>query len=152
MRIRSAQPGDAVAVLALAEAFYTEGAFATKPDELATNLPILLDSDTVRVAVALEGAAPVGFAITTVSFGLEHGRIAILEDLYVTPGQRRHGIGTALIDDSAHWAATLGCRHLELVVAPNGQEVGHLFTYYTRLGFLDDGRRLLSRPLESARR
>jgi aminoglycoside 6'-N-acetyltransferase I len=41
----------------------------------------------------------------------------------------------------------MGSRHVELVVAPNGQDVSHLFSYYAGLGFLNEGRRLLSRPL-----
>ena len=54
-----------------------------------------------------------------------------------------------MVEDSARWARTMGSRHVELVVAPNGQDASHLFDYYASLGFLDEGRRLLSRPLES---
>ncbi len=147
MRIRSAKPDEMPGLLALAAAFYSEGGFATKPDELAANLAILLTSDMARVAVAAENATLAGFAISTVEFGLEHGRIAILEDLYVAPEYRGRGIGRELVEDSVRWARTMGSRQVELVVAPNGQDVGHLFTYYASLGFLDEGRRLLSRPL-----
>ena len=90
------------------------------------------------------------FAISTVEFGLECGRIAMLEDLYVAPEYRGRGIGRELVEDSARWARTMGSRQVELVVAPNGQDVSHLFAYYASLGFLDEGRRLLSRPLENA--
>ena len=40
-------------------------------------------------------------------------------------------------------AATL----LEVVVAPNGQDVTHLFAYYRARGFVDEGRRILARPV-----
>jgi GNAT superfamily N-acetyltransferase len=89
----------------------------------------------------------VGFGITTVSFGLEYGRSAELEDLFVVPGRRRSGIGGALIDDSANWASLRGCRTLEIVVAPMKNDVVNLFGYYGRQGFTDEGRRLLSRGL-----
>lgn len=151
MRIRSARSDDAAGVLALAVAFYAEGGFATEPDELAANLAILLDSDTARVAVAVEKATLLGFAISTVGFGLESGQVAILEDLYVAPEHRRRGIGRELVEDSAQWAHSMGSRHVELVVAPNGHDVSHLFTYYAALGFRDEGRRLLSRPLATTR-
>jgi aminoglycoside 6'-N-acetyltransferase I len=34
-----------------------------------------------------------------------------------------------------------------LVVAPNGRDVWRLFDYYLAHGFVDEGRRLISRPL-----
>lgn len=100
---------------------------------------------TARVAVVTNDERPLGFAITTTSFGLENGLIAELEDLYVLPAARRQGLAKRLIDDSARWADDRGCHHLELVVAPNGREVTHLHTYYRMQGFLDEGWQLLSR-------
>ena len=147
MRIRSAQSEETAEIVALAEAFYAEGGFTTKPEELAANLPILLASAAARVAVAVENDAVLGFAISTLGFGLESGHLVVLEDLYVAPEHRKRGIGRELVEDSATWARTVGSRSVELVVAPNGQDVGHLFRYYANLGFLDEGRRLLSRPL-----
>lgn len=107
----------------------------------------LLDSADARVAVA-EGrdSKIVGLAITTLSFGLEQGRIAELEDLFVRPAARHGGIGAALID-SINWARSRGCRALELVVAPTGGNVARLHRYYARHGVTDVGRRLLSSNL-----
>jgi aminoglycoside 6'-N-acetyltransferase I len=52
-----------------------------------------------------------------------------------------------LIDDATEWAKAQGASLLEVVIAPNGQDVRHLFGYYTVRGFADEGRRLLSLPL-----
>jgi aminoglycoside 6'-N-acetyltransferase I len=151
--VRAAGPADFEAVLALATAFYTEEGFATPAtpatpvDKLAANLQSLLSSATARTAVAVSASEPVAFAITTTSFGFQSGRIAELQDLYVTPGARRRGIAGQLIDDSARWARQCGCRYLELVVAPNGRDVSHLDTYYRNRGFHDEGRRLIARDL-----
>jgi len=93
---------------------------------------------TRRGGVAVDEATLAGFAVTTVGFGLESGRVAVLEDLYTAPEHRRRGIGRSLVEDSARWARTMGSRHVELVVAPNGQDVSHLFDYYASLGFLDE--------------
>jgi aminoglycoside 6'-N-acetyltransferase I len=147
MDIRSVRDDELSTVLAMAEAFYAEDGFSTTLDELADNLTVLLDSDAARIAVAAEAGSLPGFAITTVGFGLEHGRIAELQDLYVAPASRRRGIGGALVEDSARWARQVGSRFLDLVVAPNGQDVSHLFRYYACLGFTDEGRRLLSLPV-----
>jgi ribosomal protein S18 acetylase RimI-like enzyme len=145
---RRARRGELATVLRLASAFYVEDGFATPAAELRHNLRVLFDSDDARVAVAESRENIVGFAITTLHFGLEQGRSAELEDLYVEPAHRRRGIAGALIDDSAAWARSRGCRAHELVVAPNGQDVGHLLAFYGRRGFTDEGRRLLTRTLD----
>jgi GNAT superfamily N-acetyltransferase len=145
--VRAAQPTDLARVLNLATEFYLEDGFTTPVSELRENLAVLLRTETARVAVAGRQDAIVGFAITTLSFGLEQGAIAELEDLFVEPPHRRIGAGRALIDDSAAWAKSRGCRTLELVIAPNGIDVAHLFRYYAHHNFTDDGRRLLSRNL-----
>ena len=145
--VRTAGPADLKAVFALAIAFYGEEGFTTSADELWTNLASVLSSTTARTAVAACDREILAFAITTTSFGLESGLIAELQDLYVTPAARRKGIAGQLIDDSAHWARQRGCRYLELVVAPNGRDVGHLDSYYRNRGFQDAGRRLITRHL-----
>jgi len=147
-KVRHARLGELSSLLDLATAFYTEGGFATPVWQLRENLLVLLDSDNARVAVACGHSDEiVGFAISTLSFGLEYGRSAELEDLFVVPARRRGGIGRALIDDSADWATSRGCRALELVVAPNGADVDHLFNYYAHQGFTSEGRQILSRGL-----
>jgi aminoglycoside 6'-N-acetyltransferase I len=146
--VRQARRAELPAVLELATAFYIEDGFTTPVSQLGENLLVLLDSESARVAVACgEDDEIVGFAITTLSFGLEYGLLAELEDLFVLPAHRRTGIGSALIDDSADWASSRGCRVLELVVAPNGTNVDHLFNYYAHQGFTSEGRQILSREL-----
>ncbi|WP_375488055.1 GNAT family N-acetyltransferase [uncultured Mycobacterium sp.] len=147
MEIRAAGPSDLTRLLTMATGFYSEGRFTTTVSELRSNLATLLRTDTARVAIAARQDDIVGFAITTLGFGLEHGAIAELQDLFVEPAHRRSGVGAALIEDSASWAESRGCRTLELVIAPNGKNVAHLFGYYARRNFTDQGRRLLSRNL-----
>ncbi|HJP79006.1 MAG TPA: GNAT family N-acetyltransferase [Pseudonocardiaceae bacterium] len=147
MEIRAAQAGELAAVLALAVAFYAEDGFTTPETRLRTHLQALLRTPAARVAVASEGTALLGFAVTTTSFGLENGLIAELEDLYVVPSARRRGVARGLIDDSVQWAGALGCAQLELVVAPNGHDASSLLDYYRRRGFHDEGRLLLAHRL-----
>lgn len=146
MDIRTAAPHDLGAILDLAVAFYTEDGFTTPRERLALHLRKLLTSDAARVAVIEEHDAVVAFAVSTSSYGLENGLIAELEDLYVTPAARRRGLAQALIDDSARWAWEIGAAHLEIVIAPNGLDVGHLYRYYRARGFRDEGRRMLTMP------
>lgn len=145
--IRAAQPADLAHVVKLATAFYRECGFGTTALELHDNLAVLLRSDAARVAVADRRGDVLGFAITTLGFGLEQGAVAELEDLFIQPAHRRTGGGRALIRDSAAWARSRGCRTLELVVAPHNANADHLVRYYARHNFTDQGRRLLSRNL-----
>jgi GNAT superfamily N-acetyltransferase len=148
-QVRQAGPGDLADVLDLAAAFYVEGGFVTPTSQLRENLVVLLASGSARVAVACgdDDNEIVAFAITTLSFGLEYGWLAELEDLFVASAHRRGGVGSALIDDSADWAVSRGCRSLELVVAPNGSNVDHLLNYYAHQGFTNEGRQVLRRDL-----
>ena len=108
---------------------------------------MLLSGSWAHTAILDLDGRSVAFAVTTTGFGLESGLIAELEDLFVIPELRRSGLAGLLVEDSVEWARARGCHHLELVVAPQGRDVTHLHDYYRRRGFLDDGRRLLSRPL-----
>ena len=83
--IRQARPSELTALLDLAVAFYAESGFNTPRSQLGDNLVALLHANDARVAVADRDGDVVGFAITTLSFGLEQGTIAELEDLYVQP-------------------------------------------------------------------
>lgn len=147
MNLRPATAADLPVLLDLAVAFYEEDGFTTPGASLAAHLPVLIGSAAARVALGTDGPRVVAFGITTTTFGLEYGLGAELEDLYVAPAWRRRGWAKALIEDSAAWAASIGASRLEICVAPNGQDVSHLFRYYAANGFIDDGRRLLSRPL-----
>lgn len=128
--------------------FYEEDGFTTSREDLRANLATLIGLPAARVVVSEEDGRLVAFAITTTTFGLECGLSAELEDLYVAPGARRRGEAQRLIEDSLRWAAERGCGRLEIVVAPNGQDVRHLFEFYRKRGFRDEGRRLLGRPLK----
>ncbi|NUP62825.1 MAG: GNAT family N-acetyltransferase [Nonomuraea sp.] len=145
--IRTAVPDDLSRLHDLAVAFYEEDGFTTSAADLRANLATLIGSPSARVAVSESEGRLVAFGITTTTFGLESGLAAELQDLFVAPEARRRGEAERLIEDSAHWAAAQGCTVLEIVIAPNGGDVGHLFGYYGRRGFRDEGRRMLSRPL-----
>ena len=73
--VRPARAAELMPILGLATAFYREGGFSTPVPELQHNLGVLIASPDAHVAVAEVGATQIaGFAITTLSFGLEQGR------------------------------------------------------------------------------
>jgi aminoglycoside 6'-N-acetyltransferase I len=147
IEISAATSDDLGVLVGLARAFYDEDGFATSDEELAHNFDVLLHADNAYLVLASVDGSSSGFALTTTAFILESGLVAELQDLYVVPAARSSGLGTALIEDSARWARSQSATLLEVVIAPNGQDVSHLFGYYQARGFVDDGRRLLARPL-----
>ena len=147
VRIRTATPDDVGVLLGLARAFYDEDGFTTTDEELAHNLAVLVRADNAHLVVATDNGSTGGFALTTTAFILESGLVAELQELYVVPAERTRGIGSALIEDAARWAEERSATMLEVVIAPNGRDVSNLFAYYRSRGFVDEGRRLLARPL-----
>jgi aminoglycoside 6'-N-acetyltransferase I len=134
----------------LAARFYREEGFATPYEELRRNLLALIDSDSADVEVACTpSGAVVAFAATTSTLGLEHCSVAELQDLYVLPEHRGVRVAEALIERSVAWAQTKGCQVLDVVVDADGDARHQLARYYTRRGFADEGRRLLTRQLSS---
>jgi GNAT superfamily N-acetyltransferase len=60
------------------------------------------------------GTGAIGFAVWFPTYSTFAGRPgAFLEDLYVCPAHRKHGVGKALFDGFAADAAAHGCRRLE---------------------------------------
>lgn len=68
----------------------------------------------VHALIAEWAGEPVGFALYFHSFSTFLGRQGLyLEDLFVLPGQRGHGIGRALLVELARRAAERGCGRME---------------------------------------
>lgn len=147
IELRPADMEDLEILVALARAFYDEDGFSTSSASLRENFTFLIGTDTARVMLSLADGEAIGFALSTTGFTLESGVIAELQDLYVCPDRRRGGIASLLISDALDWAEEKGAAYLEVVIAPNGKDVSHLFSFYESQGFLDEGRRILARLL-----
>jgi aminoglycoside 6'-N-acetyltransferase I len=145
--IRTATSEDIGVLVGLARAFYDEDGFATTDADLGHNLDVLLRAGNAHLVLATLGGSVEGFALSTTAFILESGLVAELQDLYVVPRARGHGIGAALIEDAARWAQSQSATLLEVVIAPNGRDVTHLLGYYRARDFTDGGRRIRARPL-----
>lgn len=99
VNVVTAGPEHAPVVGRLLHDFNTEFDSPT-PDahELATRFARLLDRDDVIVLLAGRPENPTGFAFLTLRPSPYYeGPLAQLEELYVQPRERDHGIGTALL-------------------------------------------------------
>jgi len=126
-QIRRAGAGDAANVARLLHDFnseyedYTPGVPA-----LTERLGELLGEGAITVLLA--GDPPVGFALfrTRPSLWAKAGD-AYLEELYVTPKQRRKGIGRALLEASINTAREAGANHFELTTGETDKEARALY-------------------------
>jgi diamine N-acetyltransferase len=119
LNIRPATPADAPVIAALVreladyeklldEARATPGDFLR---ELESPNPV------IHVLIAEWNGAPAGFALYFFNFSTFVGRPGLyLEDLFVRPAQRSHGIGRALLRALARIARERGCGRMEWAV------------------------------------
>lgn len=140
LQLRPATRADAGLVLALigelaeyerlaAEAVATEAGLAEQ---------LFGDHPAAEVVIAEVDGAPAGFALFFHNFSTFLGRRGLyLEDLFVRPAFRGHGVGLALMKHLARIAMARGCGRFEWSVLDwNAPAIG----FYRRLGAvgLDD--------------
>ena len=97
------------------------------------------------VLVAVQNGRAVGVACVSFSWTVERGgMVAWLDELYVVPSMREHGIGNELLGEAIAAAGATGCLTMELEVETSHARAEHL---YRRHGFGDLPRRRWTRPL-----
>lgn len=106
---------------------------------------LLADPRYGRAWLARSDGEVLGYAIAAFGFSVEYGGIdAFVDELYVRPGHRGRGVGTALMD-----ALEAGCREADAAVlhleVDHANEDGQRL--YRRLGFAGHDRYLMSKPL-----
>ncbi|NYZ15730.1 GNAT family N-acetyltransferase [Azospirillum sp. RWY-5-1] len=111
--------------------------FENEPDAVkATEADLRRDGwgerPVFEAMIAELDGAPVGFALTFRNYSTWEGRHGIfVEDLYVRPEARRHGVGRRLLAAVARRAVEQGCRRMDLNVLDWNPARG----FYAALGF-----------------
>lgn len=118
----------------LLDDFNTEfGSPTPGADAFAARFARLLERDDVLVLLSGDPADPTGFAYLTLRPSPYYdGPLMQLEELYVVPGQRDHGIGTALVRDILRRARGLGCGEVHVAVDEVDADARR---FYERHGF-----------------
>jgi len=92
--------------------------FYGRPSDLAAATAFLRDRfehGQSVIFLALDGAEPVGFTQLYPSFSsVSLARVFVLNDLFVVPGRRRGGVGSALLDAATGHARALGAVRVSL--------------------------------------
>lgn len=134
LRIRRAEAADTALILE----FIRELAEYEKLPHEVTAEPTCLrdalfgDRPAAEVLIANVGAEPAGFALYFHNFSTFLGQPGIyLEDLFVRPAFRGHGVGASLLGELARIAVQRNCGRLEWSVLDwNAPAIG----FYERLG------------------
>jgi GNAT superfamily N-acetyltransferase len=133
--------------LYLLQRFFDEEGFSAPTAEMRASLHAMVTGPGSAVFLAWQGAEAVGVATVTTSVGIEYGRAAELEDLYVLPAARRSGVASALIDAVRRWCREQGCTALLVTVTREGEATHRLMDFYQRRGFVNTGRVILEHRL-----
>jgi ribosomal protein S18 acetylase RimI-like enzyme len=143
--IRLASAADALDFGRLLHAFNVEFSEPTPDAEvIAERAAPLIESGEVTVLLAGDG--PDGFAELRFRPSLYTGTLdAYLEELYVVPGRRGHGLGRALLEAAMERARERGAAHIDLGTSENDVAARAL---YESAGFTNreggpDGPRML---------
>ena len=146
IHIRRATADDLEAVVGLLAAQLAEHDIPIDRADLAFAAEAILrvpERGFVLLAAADEGAA--GVACVAYTWTVERGgKVAWLDELYVVPARREHGIGNALLGEVIDAAGADGCRTVELEVETSHARAEHL---YRRHDFSDLPRRRWTRTL-----
>lgn len=131
----------------LLERFFREEGFDTPAASIRSSLRAMLVNPASAVFVARQEGTAVAIATVTTSVGIEYGRSAELEDLYVLSEARGCGIAGAMIEAVCSWCRGEGVTVVLVTVTPEGEANHRLIGYYRRRGFRNTGRLILERTL-----
>ncbi len=131
----------------LIQRFFREEGFR-ETGKMRNALEMMITGPGSAVFLANQAGRALGVATVTTSVGLEYGRSAEMEDLYVLPEERGKGIASALIEAACAWCAEQNCSVLLVTVTPEGESAYGLTNFYKKRLFYDYGRIILERTLE----
>jgi GNAT superfamily N-acetyltransferase/catechol 2,3-dioxygenase-like lactoylglutathione lyase family enzyme len=138
------------AAVRLLQAQYEEHAIELSPERLDSAVGGMIEMpERGAMLIALDGDQPVGLAVLSYVWTLEHGgRVAWLDELYVVPAKRDQGLGAALLARAHEQAVSVGCNAIELEVDAKHRRAERL---YRRAGFEPLPRSRWSHRLEASR-
>jgi GNAT superfamily N-acetyltransferase len=119
LNIRPATRADAPTIASLVRELADYEKLLDEAKATATDFLRELESPNpvIHVLIAEWHGSPCGFALYFFNFSTFVGRPGLyLEDLFVRPEQRKHGIGRALLRALARIAAERGCGRMEWAV------------------------------------
>jgi GNAT superfamily N-acetyltransferase len=142
-----ANTADADSILSLMRAFYAEEGLTFREDRARRALLDLLTSPELGAAFLLQDdKLHLGYFLVTLGFSAEFdGRFALLDELYLLPEARGLGAGRGAIACAEIWGRQQQVSTIRLELNPHNDKAR---TIYTKAGFEDHDRRILTKWLE----
>lgn len=153
-QIRRAKIEDVPALLPLIADYW---AFEVIPGYQAPHLTRLLSEPLARLLsdphlgcgfIGFLNDKPVGYLLAVYVFSLEHaGMTAEIDEFYVVPEQRGHGVGSKLLDAAEAEFTRLGCTNVSLQLSRRNNSAR---AFYHRHGYAErQGYELLEKMLDA---
>jgi GNAT superfamily N-acetyltransferase len=138
--IRVAKLSDLDALGSLFVAFFAEDGISTEQGAIRVNLDRMLRDDRACFYVAETEAGIVGMSSGSLTFGVEFGCAAEVEDLYVAPRFRGRGFARMLMNRVLQWAGEQGASEIILVITAEAERTQGLTRFYEGFGFSNSQR------------
>lgn len=145
--VKRAQPQDIPTLIDLMAEFYAESGFPLPAANARAAFATLLGDPRLGGAWIgwTDDGEPTGHVVLTVCYSMEYGGLrGFVDDLFVRPAARGHGVAAALLDAVAADCGARGVRALHVEVGPENAVAQRV---YARSGFVESGHTLLTRPL-----
>jgi GNAT superfamily N-acetyltransferase len=148
-RIAVATRDDIGTLIELMGEFYGESNFPLPAANARRAFEQLLSDPRLGgIWIASTDDGPAGYVVLTVAFGMEYGGLrGIVDDLFVRPSARGHGVAAALLGAMKADCVARGVRSLYVEVGYDNDTARRV---YGRAGFVDSERLLLSQGLAPA--
>lgn len=144
-RIRLAKETDIPLLLPLMQKYNFAEGIAWSPEHCAAAVDHVLEHPNLGFVLVAEKYEPIGYAVVSYGFDLEFGgRDAFITEIYVHPGSRNLGVGTAFFNEIEKRAREQGIFALHLQVRPDNCNAYRL---YERLGYQKVPRDTLSKTI-----
>jgi GNAT superfamily N-acetyltransferase len=135
--IMNVGPYEANRLIALVRAFHGESGHAVSGDQVEAIRQLCVDPTFGRAWMLAVGDRDVGYALAYYRHSIDYGgRIAVLDDLWVTVNRRGHGLGARLLEAVCEDLRALGARAVLLEVDPANKVA---ISLYSRFGFAHTG-------------
>ena len=148
--VRKATAADIQPLVGLMKSFYAEAGYGLDESEASASFSSLLSHAALGGAwIALLGQRPVGHAVLTTRYTMEHGGLSgYVDDLFVENEHRQKGIASRLLQELETECLARGCKALIVEVGRNNPAG---LAAYKKLGMkhVDDGRVLYRKLLRS---
>jgi ribosomal protein S18 acetylase RimI-like enzyme len=143
---RSALQTDVPCLLRMMKEFYAIDQYPFDATLAQTNLLELIRNEALGKIWLIEpDESPIGYFVLTYGFSFEFkGRIALLDEFYISADHRDAGAGKKALEFLLEIAPTLQLKTLLMEVEKHNERAIHL---YKKMGFRDHNRLILSRVI-----